>query len=235
MGPKRADATADAGAGPRKEVDGQALAASLAVSLLELGITLTASYFFSKWIARMVQGGGGHGPGDGDMEFSADNGSGNRGGAAGVVARLRALLETRHGATLRAMADELEEHVALRQEEKKDEDDRGEGGGGGNPTASDDDDGAPAELQYARYEEELNLRHEESLAALEALTPYEMNVAQNNVIDPSNLAVRFADVGGMDDIKSEIYDLVVLPLLRPDLFVSDSGLVAPPKGILLYG
>ena len=36
-------------------------------------------------------------------------------------------------------------------------------------------------------------------------------------------------------IKAEIYDLVVLPLIRPDLFRSESGLVTPPRGILLYG
>ncbi|EED96679.1 26S proteasome regulatory particle chain rpt6-like protein, partial [Thalassiosira pseudonana CCMP1335] len=56
-----------------------------------------------------------------------------------------------------------------------------------------------------------------------------------NIIDPSNISVTFADIGGMDGIKSEIYDLVVLPLVRPDLFMSESGLVSPPKGILLYG
>jgi ATP-dependent 26S proteasome regulatory subunit len=81
----------------------------------------------------------------------------------------------------------------------------------------------------------LTKQHEVSLSYLTTLTPYEIAIAQNNCIDPTSLSVTFSDVGGMDDIKSEVYDLVVLPLLRPDLFVSDSGLVAPPKGILLYG
>ena len=89
--------------------------------------------------------------------------------------------------------------------------------------------------QYEQLQIELQNQHEQSISTLSTLSPYEMNIAQGNVIDPTNIAVTFSDVGGMDDIKSEIYDLVVLPLLRPDLFMSDSGLVSPPKGILLYG
>jgi len=73
------------------------------------------------------------------------------------------------------------------------------------------------------------------MSYLSSLSTYELSIAQSNVIDPSNLTVTFSDIGGMDQIKSEIYDLVVLPLVRPDLFMSDSGLVSPPKGILLYG
>ena len=38
-----------------RELNGRALAASLAVTLLELGVTLTASFFFSRWITKMVQ------------------------------------------------------------------------------------------------------------------------------------------------------------------------------------
>jgi ATP-dependent 26S proteasome regulatory subunit len=62
-----------------------------------------------------------------------------------------------------------------------------------------------------------------------------LSIARNNLVDPADISVAFGDVGGMDEIKSEIYDLVVLPLLRPDLFDCESGLVNPPKGILLYG
>jgi len=69
--------------------------------------------------------------------------------------------------------------------------------------------------------------------------PLELNdhelVQAENVIDPENLVTSFKDIGGIDSIKQEIYDLVVLPFLRPDLFTSASGLVAPPKGVLLYG
>jgi len=66
------------------------------------------------------------------------------------------------------------------------------------------------------------------------LTDYEI-VQAENCIDPAKIVTRFVDIGGIDKIKSEIYDLVVLPLLRPDLFRSESGLVSPPKGILLFG
>ena len=86
-----------------------------------------------------------------------------------------------------------------------------------------------------RLQTELQSRHISALQSLNYLSSYELSIARNNLVDPADIAVSFGDVGGMDDIKSEIYDLVVLPLLRPDLFDCESGLVSPPKGILLYG
>lgn len=66
------------------------------------------------------------------------------------------------------------------------------------------------------------------------LTNYERQIAQD-VVDPqADIAVRFHDIGGMDEIKQEIYELAVLPLQRPDLFAS-SPLLQAPGGILLYG
>ena len=66
------------------------------------------------------------------------------------------------------------------------------------------------------------------------MNEYETAIAED-VIDPNDITVNFKDVGGIDDIKAELWDLVVLPIIRPDLFCSDSGLVSPPRGILLYG
>ena len=60
-------------------------------------------------------------------------------------------------------------------------------------------------------------------------------VQAENVIDPEMMTTTFADVGGIDEIKQEIFDLVVLPFLQPSLFTSSSGLVSPPNGVLLYG
>ncbi|KAL7545727.1 hypothetical protein ACHAWF_009075 [Thalassiosira exigua] len=204
---------------PADEGDRRDLLASLACTLLELGVTLTASYFFSRWIARMVagkQGGGGAGL-DGEMDgFAPASGGG------GVTSRLKKLLTARHEATVRAMAEEREDRRAQDAGPGRNESRREEG----------DEETDP---EYDQLHRELRLRHMRSLSEVDALTPYEMSIAQGNVIDPSRLDVTFADVGGMDRIKEEIYDLVVMPLLRPDLFVSDSGLVSPPKGILLYG
>ncbi|KAG7365863.1 cell division control protein 48, AAA family protein [Nitzschia inconspicua] len=65
------------------------------------------------------------------------------------------------------------------------------------------------------------------------LTSYERQIAQD-VIDPADIKVEFADIGGMDAMKEEIWQLAVLPLKRPDLF-SSSSLLQQPGGILLYG
>ncbi len=66
------------------------------------------------------------------------------------------------------------------------------------------------------------------------LNDYETAIAED-VIDPADIPTTFQDVGGIDEIKAEIWDLVVLPIIRPDLFISNSGLVSPPRGILLFG
>jgi len=214
-----------------KEVDGKALAIQLAGTLFELSLTLAASYYFSRWLAKKIQGDATSGM-DGYTDEAVDGGS----GGPGVIPRLKKLLAARHEATLVAMMEELEDHQLLwkeQQEEKKQESDQ---------QLSNIDNNEEqlclqehTKNQYAQMEQELIQQHEQSLSTLNSLSSYEMSIAQTNVIDPSNLSVHFSDIGGMDNIKSEIYDLVVLPLLRPDLFLSDSGLVSPPKGILLYG
>jgi SpoVK/Ycf46/Vps4 family AAA+-type ATPase len=67
--------------------------------------------------------------------------------------------------------------------------------------------------------------------ALPVLTSYESMMAQD-VLNPKDITVSFQDIGGMDQMKQEIWELAVLPLQRPDLF---SGLLSQPGGILLYG
>ncbi|MCG2896604.1 MAG: proteasome-activating nucleotidase [Acidilobus sp.] len=45
--------------------------------------------------------------------------------------------------------------------------------------------------------------------------------------------VTFSDVGGLESQIRELYEVVGLPLIKPELF-ADIG-VEPPKGVLLYG
>jgi hypothetical protein len=227
------------------ELDGRAIATSLAITLLELGVTLTASYVFSRWIARIVHnngGGGGAAGGGGGADgmdgFEADNGiGGGGGGKGGVVQRLRNILESRHEAALGAMMEELDDDLDEIGESYSDDRREGEEKKEDPPRRRLDDaqDEGGTRHRAPTLREELISHHERSMSYLDTLTPYELSIAQNNLIDPTCLSVDFADVGGIDEIKSEVYDLVVMPLLRPDLFVSDSGLVSPPKGILLYG
>ena len=40
------------------------------------------------------------------------------------------------------------------------------------------------------------------------------------------------DIAGLEFVKKTVKEIVVFPLLRPDIF---TGLRAPPKGILLFG
>ncbi len=45
--------------------------------------------------------------------------------------------------------------------------------------------------------------------------------------------VTFEDIGGLEEQKRELYEAVILPLMKPKLF-EELG-IEPPKGVLLYG
>jgi ribosome biogenesis ATPase len=45
--------------------------------------------------------------------------------------------------------------------------------------------------------------------------------------------VSLADLGGLDDVVQELGDLVILPMTRPQVYLSSN--VQPPRGVLLHG
>ncbi|KAJ8760795.1 hypothetical protein K2173_021833 [Erythroxylum novogranatense] len=63
--------------------------------------------------------------------------------------------------------------------------------------------------------------------------PYE-DVIACDVINPDHIDVEFDSIGGLETIKQSLYELVILPLRRPELF-SHGKLLGPQKGVLLYG
>ena len=94
---------------------------------------------------------------------------------------------------------------------------------------SDEDDAAAASTSEARLVQLLKQRNQN----VPRLTSYEKQIAQD-VIDPDDITIDFDDIGGIDEIKQEIYELAVMPLLHPELF-AESKLLQVPGGILLYG
>ncbi|KAG1658557.1 ATPase family AAA domain-containing protein 1 [Nymphon striatum] len=65
------------------------------------------------------------------------------------------------------------------------------------------------------------------------LTEHELMVA-SQLIEPALLSNCYEEIGGLDDVITNIKDSVILPLQNPHIF-SKSDLVRPPKGLLLYG
>ncbi|MQL92612.1 hypothetical protein Taro_025240 [Colocasia esculenta] len=63
--------------------------------------------------------------------------------------------------------------------------------------------------------------------------PYE-DVIACDVINPDHIDVEFDTIGGLESIKQALYELVILPLRRPELF-AHGKLLSPQKGVLLYG
>ena len=55
-----------------------------------------------------------------------------------------------------------------------------------------------------------------------------------DVIDPDDIHTSFKDIAGIDGIKQELQDMIILPLSQPQLFVKHS-LFSLPKGVVLYG
>lgn len=63
----------------------------------------------------------------------------------------------------------------------------------------------------------------------------------NEIIFPDQIGVSWNDVGGMEQLKEQIYETLVLPLQNPGLFKanrkdpSQTSLAVVPKGVLFYG
>ncbi|XP_057425216.1 uncharacterized protein LOC130718616 [Lotus japonicus] len=55
-----------------------------------------------------------------------------------------------------------------------------------------------------------------------------------DVIPPTDIGVKFEDIGALENVKDTLKELVMLPLQRPELFCKGQ-LTKPCKGILLFG
>ena len=55
-----------------------------------------------------------------------------------------------------------------------------------------------------------------------------------DVVNPDHIDVEFESIGGLDGIKQALFEFVILPLRRPQLFARGK-LLGPQKGVLLYG
>ncbi|XP_045617963.2 fidgetin-like protein 1 isoform X3 [Procambarus clarkii] len=66
---------------------------------------------------------------------------------------------------------------------------------------------------------------------LKNIEPKMIELIMNEIMD-SGPSVTWDDIAGLDLAKSTIQEVVVWPMLRPDIF---TGLRGPPKGILLFG
>ncbi|CAN6481112.1 unnamed protein product [Victoria cruziana] len=60
------------------------------------------------------------------------------------------------------------------------------------------------------------------------------DVVACDVINPDHIDVEFDSIGGLERVKEALFELVILPLRRPELF-AHGKLLAPQKGVLLYG
>ena len=60
----------------------------------------------------------------------------------------------------------------------------------------------------------------------------EMDKKIESEIMVKNPKVKFSDIIGMQDMKQTLYEIIVVPTIRPDLF---TGIRKPQRGILLFG
>lgn len=66
------------------------------------------------------------------------------------------------------------------------------------------------------------------------LNEYEEIIATELIL-PDELAVSFNDIGGMEEIVKNVKENILFPLQFPNIFKGGSGLLSPPRGVLLSG
>ena len=58
-----------------------------------------------------------------------------------------------------------------------------------------------------------------------------VELIRSEIMD-SGATIGWDDIAGLEFVKRIVKEIVVCPMLRPDIF---TGLKAPPKGLLLFG
>ena len=66
---------------------------------------------------------------------------------------------------------------------------------------------------------------------LKNIDPKFIELIENEIMDHGS-PVHWDDIAGLEFVKTTVKEIVVFPLLRPDIF---HGLRGPPKGLLLFG
>ncbi|KAL6078327.1 mitochondrial dynamin GTPase Msp1 [Balamuthia mandrillaris] len=67
------------------------------------------------------------------------------------------------------------------------------------------------------------------------LNSYERMIA-TEIVDPDDIEANFEAIGGLNEIKEALREMLLLPMNHPELFEGrPSRLLQSPKGILLYG
>lgn len=66
---------------------------------------------------------------------------------------------------------------------------------------------------------------------LRNIDPKMIETIMNEIILPASL-VKWEDIAGLSEAKQTIKEIVIWPMLRPDIF---TGLRGPPRGLLLFG
>lgn len=61
------------------------------------------------------------------------------------------------------------------------------------------------------------------------------DVIANDVVSPDEIGVDMEAIGDMRAVKRDLFESVIFPFHRPDLFEGAGELLTPPKGVLLYG
>lgn len=69
---------------------------------------------------------------------------------------------------------------------------------------------------------------------LNSLSPPE-EALLHDLVFPEDITTDFEAVGGLSGTKETLKELIVYPLMYPDVYSSGGSLLQPPKGILLYG
>ena len=67
-----------------------------------------------------------------------------------------------------------------------------------------------------------------------SLNEHEAIIA-NDVVFANEIDTGFESVAGIQEVIQSIQEFVLYPLKDPHLFDNPSGLLTPPKGVLLYG